>query len=218
MLLSIIFKIVDVPIPDKTIIPLLSKFKSLNQNKTVKVKKDVQAAWIVIGWLTDGITNEKDWATLQVIDSILGSGMSSRLFTRLRDDKGLAYQVGSSFSANVNKGVFAVYIGTNPENVKVAKEGLFNEINLMKKEFVTDKELAEAKDKITGNFILSLETNMDKASVINALETDGRGYMFLNRYQNLINSVTVKDVIKAANKYFSQPYVYTMVAPENVTE
>ena len=193
-----------------------SKFKPLTQNKKVKVVKESQAAWLVIGWLTDGITNEKDWASLQVIDSILGSGMSSRLFTRLRDEQGLAYQVGSSYSTNVNKGVFAVYIGTNPENIKVAEEGLFNEINLLKQEFVTDKELSEAKDKITGNFILSLETNMDKASIMNSLEIDGRGYAFLNRYQSLINAVTVQDVINTANKYFSQPYVYTIVGKENL--
>ncbi len=193
-----------------------SKFKPLIKNKEVKAVKESNAAWIVIGWLTDGITNEKDWAALQVIDSILGSGMSSRLFTRLRDEQGLAYQVGSSYSSNVNKGVFAVYIGTNPENVNVAKNGLFNEINLLKQEFVTDKELSEAKDKILGNFVLSLETNMDKASIVNSLEIDGRGYAFLSRYQNLINSVTVQDIINAANKYFSQPYVYTIVGPKEV--
>ncbi len=193
-----------------------SKFKPLTQNKKIKVFKDSQAAWIVIGWHTDGITNEKDWAALQVIDSILGSGMSSRLFTRLRDEQGLAYQVGSSFSANVNKGAFAVYIGTNPENINAAQEGLFKEINLLKQEFVTDKELSEAKDKILGNFVLSVETNMDKAGIINSLEIDGREYTFLNRYQEVINSITAQDVINTANKYFSAPYVYTIVGPKEV--
>ena len=192
-----------------------NKFKPLTKNKTVKIVKDSQAAWIIAGWHTDGITNEKDWACLQIIDSILGSGMSSRLFNNLRDEQGLAYQVGSSFSSNINKGVFAVYIGTNPENIKVASDGLFNEIQTLKKEFVTDKELTEAKNKILGNFILSLETNSDKAAIMNSLEIDGRGYKFLDKYQTLINSVTAKDIIHTANKYFSKPYVYTIVGPEN---
>ncbi len=188
-----------------------NKFKPLYKNKIVKTIKDTQATWLVLGWLTDGNTNIKDWATLQVIDSILGSGMSSRLFTDLRDEQSLAYQVGSSFSANANKGVFAIYIATNPENTQIAKQGMFNEINRIKKEFVTDKELMEAKDKLLGNFVLSMETNMDKASVMNALEISSRGYEFVEKYPEIIKSVTVQDVIKTANKYFNQPYVFSML-------
>ena len=195
-----------------------SVFKPLTTNKIVKVDKDSQASWLLAGWLTDGAVNEKDWASLQVINSILGSGMSSRLFTQLRDEQGLAYQVGSSFSANVNKGVFALYIATNPDTALTAKEGLFKEINKLKKEFVTDKELSEAKDKLLGNFILSMETNMDKASVMNGLEISGRNYTFLDRFPELINAVTVQDIIKTANKYFSQPYVFTVVGPQKSIE
>ncbi len=194
------------------------KYKSLTKNKIVKVSKDSQAAWLILGWLTDGVVNEKDWATLQVIDSILGSGMSSRLFTQLRDEQSLAYQVGSSYSANMNQGVFALYIATNPNNIQVAKKGMFSEIQKLKTEFVTDKELSEAKDKLLGNFVLSMETNMDKASVINALEITDRGYLFLDRYPQLINSVTLQDVIKAANKYFTKPYIFTVVGPDKNIE
>ncbi len=194
------------------------KFKPLTSNKTIKISNDAQAVWIVIGWLTDGNTNEKDWAILQVIDSILGSGMSSRLFTTLRDEQSLAYQVGSSFSANINKGAFALYIATNPNSVQKAKQGLFNEINRLKKEFVTEKELNEAKDKILGNFVLSMETNMDKASVMNTLELSNRGYEFIDKYPELIKSVTIQDIIKTANKYFSQPYIYAISGPNKSIE
>ncbi len=195
-----------------------SRYKDLTKNKTVKVSKDSQASWLLLGWLTDGVLNEKDWAALQVIDSILGTGMSSRLFTELRDEQGLAYQVGSSFSANVNKGVFALYIATNPENAETAKNGMLKEIETLKKEFVTDKELSEAKDKLLGNFVLSMETNMDKASTVNSIEISGRDYSLIEEYPQLINSVTLQDVIKTANKYFNNPYVFTVVGPEKSIE
>ena len=195
-----------------------SKYKSLQHNKTIKVSKDSQAVWVLIGWLTDGVTNEKDWAALQIIDSILGSGMSSRLFTDLRDEQGLAYQIGSSFTANVNKGVFAVYIATNPATAEVAKNGMMKEIDKLKKEFVTYKELSEAQDKLLGNFVLSMETNMDKASMINSLEISGRNYDFIDRYPEIIKSVTVQDIIRTANKYFNQPYVVTVVGPKQSIE
>ncbi len=188
-----------------------NKYKPLTQNKTVKVKKDTEALWLVFGWLTDGVINEKDWATLQVMDAILGSGMSSRLFTQLRDEQGLAYQVGSAFSANTNKGIFVTYIATNPKSGNMAKTGLLKEIDKLKHEFVTNKELTEAKDKLLGNFVLSMETNMDKASVINSLEITGRDYTFIEKYPKLINSVSVQDIIKTANKYFSKPYVFTVL-------
>ena len=195
-----------------------NKFKPLLKNKIVKVPKESETAWLIFGWLTDGSINEEDWAALQVIDSILGSGMSSRLFTNLRDEQSLAYQVGSSFSANVNKGVFALYIGTNPVNTTIAKQGILNEINKLRTEFVTNKELDEAKDKLLGNFVLSMETNMDKASVINSLEISNRGYEFIDRYPALIKSVTLQDVIRTANKYFSQPYVFTVLGSEKSIE
>ena len=194
------------------------KYKPLLKKKIVKVEKEAQSAWVINGWYTDGVTNTNDWATLQVIDSILGSGMSSRLFTQLRDEQGLAYSVGSSFSANTNKGVFALYIATNPDNIEQAQNGMLAEIDKLKKEFVTEKELKEAKDKLLGNFVLSLETNMDKASVINSLEVTGRGFNFIDKYPELINAVSVQDIIKTANKYFSKPYIHTVLAPKKTIE
>ena len=190
-------------------------FKPLTATKTVKKEKDVEAAWIVMGWLTDGVENKKDVATLQVIDSILGSGMSSRLFKQLRAQQGLAYQVGSSFAANVNKGVFALYIGTNPSTAQHSKNELLKQINILKREFVSDKELKEAKDKILGNFILSQETNMEKASTLGWFEISGRGYNYINEFPQLIKSVTATDIIRVANKYFEKPYVTTIVAPQS---
>ena len=171
---------------------------------------------MVIGWLTDGITekDKKDIAALQIIDSILGSGMSSRLFDNLRGEQGLAYQVGSAFLPNVNQGVFAVYIGTNPKTALHSKNELLKQINILKKEFVSDKELQEAKDKILGNFVLSQETNMEKASTLGWFELSGRGFEYINEFPNLIQSITPSDIIKAANKYFDAPYVTTVVAPQ----
>lgn len=190
-------------------------FHPLTTGKTVKKSKDSEAAWVVLGWLTDGVNNKKDIAALQVIDAILGSGMSSRLFNNLRGQQGLAYQVGSSFAANINQGVFAVYIGTNPETALHSKNEMLKQINILKREFVSDKELQEAKDKILGNFILSQETNMEKAYTLGWFELSGRGFEYINEFPQLIKSVTATDIIRVANKYFDAPYVTTIVAPQD---
>lgn len=137
--------------------------------------------------------------------------MSSRLFKNLRDQEGLAYQLGSGYSANKLRGAFVVYIGTNPQTLEQAKAGLFREVNRLKTEFVSSKELKEAKDKLIGQFTISQETNLDKAITLGWFETAGYGYNFVNDYEKLINSVTESDIINVANKYFNSNYVLSIV-------
>ena len=147
-----------------------------------------ETAWILLGWQVNGVLNEKDFATLQVIDSILGTGMSSRLFKDLREQEGLAYQLGSGYSPNILRGSFMLYIGTNPTTLEKSKAGLFEEIERLKTEYVADQELKDAKEKLLGNYILSQETNLDKASTTGWYESSTRGYDFGDRYEKLINS------------------------------
>ena len=165
----------------------------------------------MLGWQTNGVLNEKDYATLQVIDSLLGSGMSSRLFKDLREQEGLAYQLGSGYSPNVLRGSFLLYIGTNPQTLDKAKSGLFAEITRLKTEYVGDKELQDAKEKLLGNYVIGLETNLDKASNVGWYEASTRGYEFKDKYEKLINSVTDSDIIEIANKYFTDDYILSIV-------
>lgn len=192
-----------------------SKIYPVTAPKTV-IKKvdDLKTAWLILGWQSAGLQNQKDYATLQVIDSILGSGMSSRLFRNVRDQEGLAYQLGSSYSPKILKGAFTVYIGTNPKTLNLAKEKMLAEVNRLKTEFVSDKELQEAKDKIIGNFIISQETNLDKASTVGWFEASGRGFNFKDKYEQLINNVTASDIVEVANKYFNENYVTSIVEGE----
>ena len=177
----------------------------------IKQIPETNTDWIFLAWQTAGLNNKKDYAALQVIDALLGNGMSSRLFKNLRDQQGLAYQLGSGYSANVLKGAFVVYIGTNPENYDKALNGLWAEINKLKTEFVGTKELQEAKDKLTGQFVIALETNLDKAVTTGWFETAEDNYKFVNEYDKLINSVTESDIMRVANRYFNNRYVLSAV-------
>lgn len=179
--------------------------------QTIQKVPTTETAWILLGWQTNGVLNEKDYATLQVIDSLLGSGMSSRLFKDLREQEGLAYQLGSGYSPNVLRGSFLLYIGTNPQTLDKAKSGLFAEITRLKTEYVGDKELQDAKEKLLGNYVIGLETNLDKASNIGWYEASTRGYEFKDKYEKLINSVTDSDIIEIANKYFTDDYILSIV-------
>lgn len=187
---------------------------SLTIGKKVSTQiKDLKTDWIIMGWQTAGVLNRKDYAALQVIDSLLGTGMSSRLFKNLRDCDGLAYQLGSQYSPNVLKGSFITYIGTNPENLDYAQKRMKEEVFRLKTEFVSSKELQEAKDKLLGHYIIGQETNLDKATTIGWFEASGRGYQFDEQYAKLINSVTESDIIEVANKYFNDKYILSIVKP-----
>lgn len=180
---------------------------------TTKIK-DLKTDWIIMGWQTAGVLEKKDYATLQVIDSLLGTGMSSRLFKNLRDCDGLAYQLGSQYSPNILKGAFIVYIGTNPENIDYAQKRMKEEVFRLKTEFVGSKELQEAKDKLLGHYIIGQETNLDKAMTIGWFEASTRGYEFDEEYIKLINSVTENDIIDVANRYFNEKFIISIVKPD----
>ena len=192
------FNYANYTIPTATV-PKISNIKDPN----------TQTAWIFLGWQTAGIQNPKDYAALQIIDTMLGAGMSSRLFKNLREQEGLAYQLGTNYSPSMKRGNLALYIGTNPKNLERVKTKLFEEINKLKTEFVGTKELQEAKDKLLGQFVISQETNLEKASTIGWFETSNRGYNF--DYINLINSITANDIIEVANKYFNNNYTLSVV-------
>lgn len=183
----------------------------VSHKEVIQHLPSTETAWIMLGWQTGGITDKKELATLQVIDSLLGSGMSSRLFKDLREKEGLAYQLGSGFSEHYLRGSFVLYIGTNPQTLEKAKQGLFNEITKLKTEYVGDKELSDAKEKLIGNYIIGLETNLDKASTIGGYEMLGLGYQYIDEYTDMINSVTDTDILEVANKYFNNNYVLSIV-------
>ncbi len=187
-----------------------------NIEKTI-TKDDTKTAWVLIGYKTDTVYNQKDLAALKVINAILGEGMSSRLFKSLREEKGLAYTVGSTLLQNAQDGAFIAYIGTNNKSVDTAYEGMLKEINLLKTEFVSNKELNEAKDKILGNILISLETNMDDASLLGRYGALGYDINHLEEYKNAIMNVTQSEILSVANKYFSKPYINVTVR-DNLSE
>lgn len=190
-------------------------FKPIEETEAITNYQGKEAAWVVLAWQTDGITNKKDLSTLRVINAILGSGMSSRLFSEVRAQKGLAYSVGSSIAPNINKGSFYVYIGTDPNKVDEAEKAMLYEVDRITKEFVSDKELEDAKNKIKGEAILRQETNASKAHIISVSEQNGNGCdYYFDEFNKDIDNVSVTDVITVANKYFSKPYILSRVLPK----
>lgn len=184
----------------------------LNSPKTYQRDiDDLKTAWLFLGWQTAGINDYKDFVTLKVINTILGSGMSSRMYKNMREQDGLAYQLGSSYTSRALAGTFMTYIGTNPETLEFSKNKIKTEIEKLKMEFVSDLELNDAKDRLKGGFVIALETNSEKASNVGLFEAMGFGYDFLNKYIKMIDEVSASDIVRVANKYFNNIYVESTV-------
>lgn len=187
----------------------------LETKKVVKVpKKDANQAQIYQGWFVPG-TKSEDSPALSVLNTILGSsGLSSRLFLELRDKKGLAYTVRSIYTKARHNGDFRVYIATEPKNIKVSLEGFKIEIDKLKNELISEKELFDAKNNIIGKIQFLTETNLQQAGSMGVYELEGLGFDYLEKWISAIQDVTVEDVKKVANKYFDDKYVLTILAPE----
>ncbi len=176
-----------------------------------KTINDLKTAWLFLGWQASGVTDKKDFVTLKVINTILGGGMSSRMYKNLREQDGLAYQLGSVYTPKALGGMFMTYVGTNPETLNYSKEKVQKEIERLKMEFVSDTELQDAKDRLKGGFIIALETNAEKASVVGMFEALGFGFDYFDKYVKMIDEVTASDIIRVSNKYFNDIYVESTI-------
>ncbi|MGE0200851.1 MAG: M16 family metallopeptidase [Candidatus Melainabacteria bacterium] len=191
-----------------------STVAELAASKTVQDAKENQGAtWIAQGWLAPPISNQRDYVAIKVLNSLLGGGMSSRLFNDLREKQGLAYVVSSMYPSRKDKSQFVMYIGTDPVNQRRVLAGFNNEIRRLKNQPVGLQELQEAKDKLIGGNALAHETNDSQAFYLGLYHTLGVGYQFDKRYPELIQQVTPDDIQRVARLYFSRPHITSIVAP-----
>ena len=128
-------------------------------------KRPTEQAHIILG--TEGLPrNHDDRHKLALLDTILGGGMSSRLFQEIREKRGLAYSVYSYRALFADSGLFAVYAGTTPQNAQTVIDIIRDEIASLVAEGVTEAELERAKGHLKGSLVLSAE---DPSSRMNRL-------------------------------------------------
>jgi zinc protease len=146
--------------------------------------------------------SDPDFYATQVLSMVLGGGaLVSRLGTAIRDEQGLAYSVYSYFDASLFPGPFRTVLGTNPANAKKAVAALVAEIQRIRRDGVTQREVAEAVAYLTGRFPLRLETNAGVAEMLWAMEFYSLGDDYIDRYGDYYRAVTVAQVNAAARAH-----------------
>ena len=186
----------------------------LNEAKTVEIiKPDANQAHIIQGWLVE-TASQNDYPVLALMNIILGaSGLSSRLFLELRDKKGLAYVVRSSYDVARLCANFSIYIATEPNNIVVSLKGFQEEIDKIKNELVSEEELSNAKNNLIGKGAFSQEDNNQQAATYAHYAITGLGFDFNESAKEKIKAVTPEQIKECANKYFNEKYVVSIIKP-----
>jgi predicted Zn-dependent peptidase len=124
---------------------------------------DTEQAYAMLGMPGLGLRDERRYA-LSVLDTILGGGASSRLFQAVREERGLAYEIGSFQAAYREAGLFGITFGTAPERFDAALEVVVEELDKLLADGIRNDELVRAREHLKGNMTLVLESTANRMS------------------------------------------------------
>ena len=180
-------------------------------------RADVTQTFFTIGEL-GGELDDPNYPALEVMANILGDGFSSRLVSEIRTRLGYAYSIGATWAANYgHPGTFRIAGSTKSPSTVAAIKAIEAEVDKIRNEPVTEKELAEAKDKVLNSFVFFFDSPAKTLNRVMEYEYWGYPDDFLFQYQNGIKAVTIDDVLKVANQYV-HPDELTIVAVGNAAE
>ena len=179
---------------------------------------------IIMGYKFKDSENIKDKAAIAIMQEILGGSPSSRLFMDLRESRNLAYSVYSDCFDFGDLGFLTLHIGTTTENqetgektfdnVKKSIDGFNENIQRIVNEKVSDEELETAKKAIKNCVLNSVSSNAGKAMDIFNSRYNPYGFDSINRYYDILDSITPEDVQAAAKYIFSGKPVYSLTATQ----
>jgi len=170
-------------------------------NIGIKVK-DTEQVHMCIGF--EGIEHGNDKLyTLLAINNIFGGGMSSRLFQKIREEKGLVYSIYSYPSSYENSGLYTIYAGMNPEQLTEVIKIIMDEINTIKSRYLSQEELDRSKEQLKGSYILGLESTSSRMNSI------GKSELLLGRINTpeevlkKIDNINMDNVIDVIDSVFT---------------
>ncbi len=177
------------------------------------MRRDSEQAHMVFGVRAFGRhEGERRWP-LSVLNTVLGGGLSSRLFQRIREERGLAYSVYSGVDTFADTGAFSVYLGCQPENlgqVVGLARGVLEEVAA---NGITDAECARAKGSLRGGLVLGLEDSGSRMNRIGRSELSYGNHRSISETLTRIDSVTTDEVSAVARTLLARPFAVSVAGP-----
>ena len=164
-------------------------------------KKSLEQVQICVGVPSHPITHERRH-TSYILNTLLGGGMSSRLFQNIRERQGLAYSIYSDLNPYRDTGCLSVYAGTSRESAAKVVQSIVSEFRKLKIEDVPPEELRRAKDQLKGSLMLSLESSTARMSNLARQEMYFDHFYGLDELIEKIESVTAEELKELANEFF----------------
>jgi predicted Zn-dependent peptidase len=177
--------------------------------------EDTEQAHLMLG-VPSLRRGDERWAVLQVLSTVLGGGMSSRLFQQVREERGLAYSVYSATTGYTDTGTLAVYVGCAPERLGAAAAVVRDELGDLAAHGITDAELTRARGQLRGELVLGLEESGSRMTRLGRRELDHGG---LDRAGDLAGTLERIDAVEGgavaalASELLTGPRVAAVVGP-----
>jgi predicted Zn-dependent peptidase len=182
--------------------PKKIKTKEAQKKPAIAIEfKDSGQSHLVLGFRAFTLFDKRRYI-IEVLADILGGGMSSRLFKRVREELGAAYYVGSDVDLSLDHGSFTIAAGVEHGKMEIVVEAILEECRKLSRELVPAKEFQRAKDHMVGNLILGLETSDELASFYGGQEILTKTIVSPEELIKKVNAVTAEDVRLMARTIF----------------
>ncbi len=184
--------------------------------KRIRATTDKSQAHVILAFLGTTLANEDRFA-LGVLSTIL-AGQGGRLFLELRDKQSLCYSVSASNIDGVDPGYFAFYIGTSPDKVQTALDGLYGEIDKVLQSAVDEVEIDRARSFLAGAHAIGLQRSSSRASAICFNHLYGLDRQAYRTHLEKLLAVTPDDILRVARKTLTVgQHVETVLSQEQST-
>ena len=169
---------------------------------SLRNKKALEQVQLCLGVPSPALADELRYVTL-VLNTILGGGMSSRLFQTVREERGLVYSIFSDLNPYRDTGSLCVYAGTSSDRCLQVIDLIMTEFQRLKCEELPEEELRRAKDQLKGNIVLGLESSMSRMSNLARQEMYFDHFFGIEEIMEQVESVSAEQVMEMARFLFS---------------
>jgi zinc protease len=185
--------------------------------QTIKIDRAITQANIILGH--EGVSRDNpDFYTLTVMNYILGGGgFASRLTEEIRNKRGLAYDVGSFFDPKKHPGSFQVTLQTKNSSAREAISLSIEQMERIRREPVSVKELEGAQKYLVGSFPMRFDTQSKLVNFLSQVEYYGLGLDYPERYPSIIRAITREEILRVARAYL-HPEQFILVIVANLKE
>ncbi|PNR95405.1 pitrilysin family protein [Petrotoga sp. 9PWA.NaAc.5.4] len=185
-----------------------------NENVVIKkAKKDLSSSYVVRAFKASGKITQGYYNTL-ILNTFLGSGMSSLLFSKLRDEEGLVYEVASDYEAYPKEGLLLFFAATSEEKLSILIKKFQEIFSIIKDYKKMEKWFNYGKNRLIGKLTLELENNLSMAlNILDLYENYGK-IITIEEFIEKLEKVKMEDVIETTENILLSPEFISILSPQ----